>query len=230
MRTHGIGYPVPGFPRRVPAKCLVAGVVLFAAVGFAGCGGGASVQSSSSGSTPSFTYLRLNAGPAPWPEPDQVQARVSAAGLFGAPTESLTVHYHAHLDIFVNGHPEPVAASIGRQDDSFFSPLHTHANSGMIHIEAGRDQKFTLGMLFTEWGVRLTRSCIGGYCQPATRISTYIDGRRTGEPLPNIVFTKGEEIALVIGSPPASIPSHWDCRAKINPAIENPAQCADFGQ
>ena len=189
----------------------------------AGCGGSTSTTSTT-------THLTLNTGAAPWPDPDHVPDRVASAGLSGAPSESLTVHYHAHLDIFVNGQSEPVAASIGRDDDSFFSPLHTHATSGMIHIEAPQDQRFTLGMLFTEWGVRLTRNCVGGYCRPRTPISTYIDGHRTGEPLPGIVLTKGQEIALVIGSPPPSIPSHWDCKAKINPTIENPAQCADFGQ
>jgi hypothetical protein len=194
---------------------LVVAVLLVAA-----CGGS---------STSTTTHLTLNASAAPWPEPDRVPDRVASAGLSGAPSESLVVHYHAHLDIFVNGHSEPVAASIGREDDSFFSPLHTHANSGMIHIEAPSDQKFTLGMLFTEWGVRLTRNCVGGYCQPGTPISTFIDGRRTDEPLPDVVLTKGQEIALVIGSPPPSIPTRWDCRAKINPTLENPAQCADFG-
>src|SRR4051794_9598847 len=74
----------------------------------------------------------LDTGSAPWPDPDHVRDRVAAAGLSGGATEVLTVHYHAHLDIFVNGAPEPVAGSIGREDQSFFSPLHTHATSGMI--------------------------------------------------------------------------------------------------
>lgn len=194
--------------------------LVVAAVLLAGCGG--------STSTP--THLTLNTGAAPWPDPDHVPDRVASAGLAGASSESLSVHYHAHLDIFVNGQSEPVAASIGREDDSFFSPLHTHATSGMIHIEAPRDQRFTLGMLFTEWGVSLTPNCVGGYCLPATQISAYIDGHRTSDALSGIVFGKGEEIALVIGRPPSRIPSRWNCRAKIDPAIENPAQCADFGQ
>jgi hypothetical protein len=154
---------------------------------------------------------------------------VTSAGLAGASSESLTVHYHAHLDIFVNGRSEPVASSIGREGDTFFSPLHTHASSGMIHIEAPRDRRFTLGMLFTEWGVRLTRNCAGGYCRPATRINAYIDGHRTREALSAIVLRKGEEIALVIGDPPSQIPARWNCRANIDPTLENPAQCADFG-
>src|SRR5438128_1136598 len=77
----------------------------------------------------------LDTGNAPWADPDHVRDRVAAAGLTGGATEVLTVHYHAHLDIFVNGAPEPVSGSIGREGQSFFSPLHTHATSGMIHIE-----------------------------------------------------------------------------------------------
>jgi hypothetical protein len=153
---------------------------------------------------------------------------VAAAGLSGGPTsESPFVHYHAHLDIFVNGYSEPVAASIGRANGAVFSPLHTHASSGMIHIEAPRDQKFTLGMLFTEWGVRLTGDCVGGYCRSGIAVSAYVDGRRSREPMPDIIFRKGEEIALVIGSPPSTIPSTWDCPAKISP-IENRDDCTQF--
>ena len=114
-------------------------------------------------------------------------------------------------------------------DGTALSPLHTHASSGMMHIETPGNQRFTLGMLFTEWGVRLTGNCVGGYCRPGAPINAYIDGHRTSDSMPDIALTKGREIALVIGSPPSNIPSRWDCRAKISP-IENPGDCADFGQ
>src|SRR4051794_22201850 len=100
--------------------------------------------------------LTVNRGPAPWPDPDRVPDRVAAAHLPHSSVESLEVHYHSHLDIYVNGRSEPVAASIGRVDENFFSPLHTHATSGLIHIEAAKDVPINLGELFTEWGVRLT--------------------------------------------------------------------------
>jgi hypothetical protein len=198
-----------------------------------GCGGTSSSATSiskSAAAPTTTTPLTLNAGPAPWPDPDRVPERVNSAGLLGASSEYLIVHYHAHLDIFVNGHSEPVAASIGREDSSFFSPLHTHATSGMIHIEAPADRRFTLGMLFTEWGVRLTGDCVGGYCRPKMQVSAYVDGHRTSQHMPDIVLRKGEEIALVIGSAPSKIPSSWDCFAKIDPNQENPAQCADFAR
>jgi hypothetical protein len=174
--------------------------------------------------------LTLNTGPAPWPNPDNVKERIDAAGLPSTSTESLVVHYHSHLDIFVNGKSEPVASSIGREDFSLFSPLHTHATSGLIHIEAPQDQHFTMGMLFTEWGVRLTNDCVGGYCSPKTKLKAYVNGTAYTQPISSIVFKRGEEIAIVIGSPPSTIPATWDCLANINPQIENPAQCADFGQ
>jgi hypothetical protein len=164
------------------------------------------------------------------PNPDNVADRIDAAGLPSSSTESLTVHYHSHVDIFVNGKSEPVASSIGREDQSLFSPFHTHATSGLIHIEAPEDQDFTVGMLFTEWGVRLTNDCIGGYRSPDTKLKAYLDGTAYTQLISTIVLKKGEEIAIVIGSPPPTIPSSWDCLANIDPTIENPAQCADFGQ
>jgi hypothetical protein len=195
---------------------LVIAAVVALGTGCGGSGGGTS-------------HLTLNTGSAPWPNPDQVEERIKAAGLESAPTESLTVHYHSHLDIFVNGKAEPVAASIGREDQSLFSPLHTHASSGMIHIEAPSAQRITLGELFTEWGVRLTDKCVGGYCRPRTPIKAYVDGKSYAGPIAGIVLRKGEEIALVLGSKPAQIPATWNCRANIDPTLEAPWQCKDFG-
>jgi hypothetical protein len=196
-------------------------IALALAVLAAACGGGSSSGNSN---------LTLNTGPAPWPNPDQVPDRIDAAGLPSASTESLAVHYHSHLDIFVDGKPKPVASSIGREDQSLFSPLHTHATSGLIHIEAPEDQRFTVGMLFTEWGVRLTDDCVGGYCSPDTTIKAYVNGTASTGETADIVLKRGEEIAIVIGSPPKTIPATWDCLANIDPSLENPAQCADFGQ
>ena len=179
----------------------------------------------------SSPHLRLDTM-APWPNPDHVDERISAAGLSSASTEALTIHYHAHLDIFVNGKSEPVAPSIGREDRSLFSPLHTHATSGMIHIEAphGRADHTRDPLHRVGGGYVRTRECVGGYCRPDTTIETYVDGQQTPQKPPStIVLTKGEEIAIVIGSPPASIPSSWDCRTNIDPALETPFQCADFG-
>jgi hypothetical protein len=188
----------------------------------------AAALASGCGGSTSSTPLSVSTGPAPWPSPSDVQQRVKAADIPYDPFEHTEIHYHTHLDIFVNGRPEPVAPSIGREDQSFFSALHTHTTNGALHIEAPVDQVFTLQMLFTEWGVRLSPGCIGEYCRSALNVAAYVDGKIDKEPLPKIALLKGREIALVIGKPPASIPATWDCLSNI--LTENPAECRDFGQ
>lgn len=99
----------------------------------------------------------------PWPAPTDVPARVAAAGL-GLGPMGMAEHYHPELRILINGDQVPVAANIGVDPGSgAMSAVHTHASDGTIHVEAGTaGEKFTLGQVFTEWGVALSRTQVGG--------------------------------------------------------------------
>ncbi len=99
----------------------------------------------------------------PWPAPGNVASRVASAGLDLGPMGTAE-HYHPHLQIIVNGREVPVPPNIGVDPVSGdMSALHTHEGDGTIHIEADRvGEAFTLGQLFTEWGVALTATQIGG--------------------------------------------------------------------
>jgi hypothetical protein len=66
------------------------------------------------------------------------------------PTEQIAVHYHAHLSIYINGKPVTLPANVGIASDCFYW-LHTHDTTGVIHIEAPQDLKFTLGQFFQIW-------------------------------------------------------------------------------
>ena len=66
-----------------------------------------------------------------------------------------------------------------------------------------------LGQFFTEWAVRLTPECVGGYCKPAAPIAIYVDGERFSEDPREIELSDLKEIAIVIGTPPDSIPSEF---------------------
>jgi hypothetical protein len=86
------------------------------------------------------------------------------------------------------------------------SPLHTHADLGLLHTESATPKPNTLGAFFTEWNVRLDSRCVGGYCKPDP-IAVYLDGKRhVGDPR-TIALTDHLEIAIVIGPPPKRIPS-----------------------
>ena len=65
------------------------------------------------------------------------------------------------------------------------SALHTHEGDGTIHIEADTvGEKFTLGQLFTQWGVALTPTQIGGaQAKPGEKMTVTSNGTPvTGDP------------------------------------------------
>jgi hypothetical protein len=171
---------------------------------------------------------------APWPRPSGPLTLVRDAGLTPETHEFFAYHVHAHLDVFVDKKTVRVPAGIGieisdpavhrvRLSDGTIaygginrpcefpciSPLHTHDVSGILHTESKRSHPNRLGQFFTEWNVRLTRSCVGGYCKPKKRIRFVIDGKTyRGDPRA-IQLTNLKEIAIVIGKPPAKIPSKF---------------------
>jgi hypothetical protein len=199
----------------------------------AGCGGGGSKSGDSDvcsqfGSAPAARTTK-----APWPAPDNAMALTCKAGLVPEKAEFLQYHVHAHLDVFVDGRPLFVPAGIGIDtdnpgvradkrdgivvgagligvcDEPCISPLHTHALDGVLHTETKTPSPNKLGQFFTQWAVRLTLDCVGGYCKPAVPIKVYVDGKvETGDPT-QIELSNLREIAIVIGTPPATIPMEF---------------------
>lgn len=131
----------------------------------AACGSEAPPQEPGPGPHETSTQLAEPDGTSlpPWPAPRNVASRVASAGLDLGPMGTAE-HYHPHLQIIMNGKEVPVPANIGVDPASgAMSALHTHEGDGTIHIEADRaGQAFTLGQLFTQWGVKLSATQIGG--------------------------------------------------------------------
>jgi hypothetical protein len=121
--------------------------------------------------------------------------------------EGLVLHFHAHLDIFVNGKRVVVPAFIGINPGAgYLTELHTHDARGVIHIEAQKARDFTLGQFTAEWGVFLNERCIGAYCDG---LKWYLNGKQqTGSP-GGLVLKSHQEIAIVVGKPPPKIPSSF---------------------
>lgn len=199
----------------------------------AGCGGSSS-SSVTSGTSVSTAHPATGANAPSWPAPPDPLQLTVAAGLKPEPFETLIHHVHAHLDVFVNGAAVRVPAGIGinihdpgvhsspladgttgyggiqRCAQPCISPLHTHDDTGILHTESPSPVPNRLGQFFIEWGVRLTPACVGSYCRPATNIKIYVDGRPVAGDPRRIMLTDHEEIAIVIGTPPKTIPSTAD--------------------
>jgi hypothetical protein len=166
---------------------------------------------------------------APWPRPANALALARRAGFTPKTHEFFAYHVHAHLDVFVNGRQIRVPAGIGidiadpavhrfREPDGTIgygginppckhpciSPLHTHDPDGILHTESALAHPNRLGQFFTEWAVRLTRRCVGGYCRG---VRFYVDGKRyRGDPRA-ITLTNLKDIVITVGRPPRPIPS-----------------------
>ena len=174
------------------------------------------------------------ATPAPWPLPASALGQMARAGI--VPLLGRVIrHDHVHLDVVVDGANVPVPAAIGLVEpvdvgacpsglggagdcatghgyfsEAANSPLHTHAASGLVHLESDRRGGFTLGQLFDEWGVRLDASCIGGSCAgDGKELRVYVDGRRVAGDPRRIDLRDHEEIAVVFGDDFASVPSRY---------------------
>jgi hypothetical protein len=183
--------------------------------------GGGSSSKTVTGSAPTIDYAALpglQKGKAPWPpEYASLPDRLAPLKLSSLGMQGTALHIHQHLDIFVNGKPVTVPALVGiyangdATQGGFFVELHTHDNSGIIHLEAPKTGAFTLGQFFGVWGVRLSSRCIGGYCAaPGKPLKFYVNGKRfTGNPN-NIILREHQEFAIVYGKPPAKIPSKYD--------------------
>ena len=201
--------------------------VLVTALALAGCGGGSSKPSTSPSSsqssacaTTSVIYksppatlpasnVQLTTSPPPWAPPllthPQETAQYAAAAGLPCSEEMLQVHYHAHLDINVNGTAAVVPQYVGfvAQGNSVvgLAPLHTHDSSGIIHIENSVPATFYLGQFFIEWGVKFTRTCLGPYCTGnGKELAVFLNGTRyTGDPT-QLVLKKHQEIAIEFGA------------------------------
>ncbi len=185
--------------RRYAVLAGVTLVVALAAVAFAFGQPG----SSNATAVPSNLPGQLN-GPAPWPQnAGLLGARLAALKLPALGVEGTALHIHQHLDIFVDGKHVVVPAGIGIDPDyRFISPLHTHDESGVMHVESPTVRKFTLGEFFGVWGVRLDASHLGGYTAGGGKeLKAFVDGKPVDGDPGKIVLAPHQEIVLAYGTP-----------------------------
>ncbi|HET9008022.1 MAG TPA: hypothetical protein VFQ04_15030 [Actinomycetes bacterium] len=157
----------------------------------------------------------LQTGPAPWgANTADLAERLRAIGIPAlSPMEGTAVHIHQHLDLYVDGRKVLVPAGIGIDPAVGYAPLHTHDPSGVIHIESPTVRTYTLGEFFAVWGVRITPSCLGGYCAGGGRqLRLFVDGRADrGDPT-TLALAPHQELVVAFGTAaqlPSPIPSTY---------------------
>ena len=142
-------------------------------------------------------------------------AGVSALAIDGIQcnnVEQLVSHIHAHLDIFINGQPYTIPSQIGITDKCFYW-LHTHDESGIIHIESPVAKDYTIGQFFDIWNKKFSNTQIlENIVNGKNTLNVYVNGNKVnaGVNYRDIKLKAHDEIAVVYGNPPSTIPSKYN--------------------
>ena len=92
--------------------------------------------------------------------------------------EQLVSHYHAHLQIYVNGQQVAIPTDVGRQAPGCFYWLHTHpipGDDGVIHIESPDSRTYNVKEFFDIWGQQISATSLMGHKVDAShKLTAYV--------------------------------------------------------
>src|SRR5579863_6459747 len=80
--------------------------------------------------------------------------------------EGRAFHWHSHVSLFVNGEQIAIPQNIGIVGDPSnvcFYWLHTHDETGIVHVETPQGHVFHLADLFAIWGEPLSSNNVAGF-------------------------------------------------------------------
>jgi hypothetical protein len=198
---------IPRSDRRTARRAVAAAAAtVVLAVGAVGCGGSGNGADPPDVNDPNGPPATSPGGAPDFPLPEDQGAQIRAAGLREVPDDVEVVTTYAHVDVLINDHVVPVPAGIGITP-SGRSPLHTPSDDGIVAMqtevpEPGSEDDpptFTLGQLFTQWGVRLDKSCVATYCtDDRQQLLGLVNGQLVGDPA-SISFDDGDQIVVWFG-------------------------------
>lgn len=116
--------------------------------------------------SPELDHPSLRETMPPWPAlAPGLRERLEGSAVAYGEDEMTAFHTHQHLSVYVEGRAVKLPANIGIDSQAgIIAALHTHDESGVIHVEASAARRYTLGQFFDVWGVRLGGGCLGSRC------------------------------------------------------------------
>lgn len=94
--------------------------------------------------------------------------------------------------------------------------MHTHGDTGVIHIESPENRTFTLGQFFHIWGEAFSNNqifdnIVGNNDNSSNTLNVYVNGKKmvSETDYGQIPLNEHDEIAIVYGRSPDSIPSSF---------------------
>jgi hypothetical protein len=142
--------------------------------------------------------------------------------------EHFKMHVHAHLDIIVNGTAYPIPSDVGRIPGQCIYWVHTHDDSGIIHIESPENRNFTLGEFFDIWDKTFNNSQIFDNIVSEgdnSTLNVFVNGKKVSAEsnYRNTAINAHDEITIVYGTLPESISPAYEfpqgMRSTVNGSV-----------
>lgn len=94
-------------------------------------------------------------------------------------THDSGMHIHALLSIYINKKPVSIPGNIGITPAPFcMRPVHTHDDSGTVHLQFPSQTDVRLADFFKMWGKRFDSQCILDKCNGSEgKVRMFVNGR-----------------------------------------------------
>ena len=142
---------------------------------------------------------------------NQTPSASTVDGIECLPTEATVFHVHAHLDLIVNSKSVTIPAGIGIIPNQCFYWLHTHTPDGIIHIEAPQQRNFTIGQFVKVWDNTpgISPPTFEDLTLNDNNLKIFVNGNEVNGTLDNMQLSAHDEIVIISGNVPPTIPSYY---------------------
>ncbi|MBK71417.1 MAG: hypothetical protein CMB43_03210 [Euryarchaeota archaeon] len=112
-------------------------------------------------------------------------------------------HDHSMLSIYINGQQTEIPTNLGiytdicNQDGASMHTVHTHDDTGRLHIETAADVDMPLGVFFDIWGVHFNETGIFDYRVSNTHELIMTINGVANYQFDDYLLVDGEEIAII---------------------------------
>lgn len=104
-------------------------------------------------------------------------------------------HIHPHLQIIINGQNQVIPANVGIVGNCLH-PIHTHDDTGIIHVESPVKRDFTLADFFAVWNKSFNKDQILDYkADNQHTIKETVDGKEVQD-YENTVLQDKQQIVI----------------------------------
>lgn len=105
------------------------------------------------------------------------------------------MHIHPHLTIFIKGEKQMIPSDIG-VTPACMRPIHTHDETGALHLEFPRKRDVKLGEFFQVWGKQFKSGTIFDKVNgPDGNVKMFVNGQENTE-FENYMMKDGDNIEI----------------------------------